>query len=425
MSIMLNPRARGIIGVRADASNAKAVLEELQKTFAAFKEANEEELKGIKAQFADVVQTEKVERINASVTELQGAMDEINKALAALKVGGAGEDVDPAKAEYAKAFNTWFRKGRGEEALGELAVKAAMQTDSDPDGGYVTPDSMSAEINRILGTVSAMRGLASVMPISTGVYSKLVNLTGTSSGWVGERESRTETNTPTLSKLEFQAMEIYANPAATQTSLDDAAIDIAAWLGDEVAIEFAEQEGSAFISGNGVNKPRGILGYDTVADASWAWGKLGFTVTGVAADISDSSNNGVDALINLVGTLKQGYRPGASFLMNRTLESAVRKLKTIGDTAAYLWQPSVQAGMPATLLGYPVVTDDNMSDVGANAFPIAFGDFRRGYLIVDRTGIRVLRDPFTNKPYVHFYTTKRVGGGVQNFQAIKLLKCST
>lgn len=425
MTMHLNPRARGIVGVRAEAGNAKAVLEDLQKTFAAFKEERDAEIAALKKGQEDVVRSEKIERIDNDISKLQAAMDETNALIAAMEVGGDRETGNPASAEYNQAFNRWFRKGQGEQALGDLAVKAAMQTDSDPDGGYVVPDEMEGGIDRLLGTVSAMRRVARVVRISSSSYKRLVNTTGTTSGWVGEREARPETNTPQLSELEFPAMEIYANPAATQRMLDDSAIDIASWLADEVSIEFAEEEGSAFINGNGVNKPRGLLQYDTVANGSWTWGKLGFTVTGVAADINDASNNGADALISLVYSLKQGYRNGAAFMMNNTLQSKVRKLKDTGDGSdAYLWQPSIQVGQPATLLGYPVIDDDNMSDVGANAFPVAFGNFQRGYLIVDRAGIRVLRDPFTNKPYVHFYTTKRVGGGVSNYQAIKLLKCS-
>lgn len=170
-----------------------------------------------------------------------------------------------------------------------------------------------------------------------------------------------------------------------------------------------------------MNRPRGILAYNTVANASYAWGKIGYTASGVGAALTDATHNGVDALIDLVYGLKQGYRRNARFLMNRSLQATIRKLKSKTEEL-YLWQPPVQAGQPATLLGYPISDDDNMPDIAAGAFPLAFGDFRRGYLIVDRFGIRVLRDPFTNKPYVHFYTTKRVGGGVQNFEAIKLLK---
>jgi HK97 family phage major capsid protein len=304
-------------------------------------------------------------------------------------------------------------------------VKASLRTDSDPDGGYVVPDQMESTIDRVLGTVSAMRSIARVISISAGTYKKLVNQGGATGGWVGERESRPETSTPTLSELTFPAMELYANPAATQTLLDDARISIEQWLADEVSIVFAEKEGAAFISGTGVNQPRGLLSYDTVADASYAWGKLGYVVSGVTAALTDGTHNGADALTDLVYSIKQGYRQNSRFLMNRKTQAAIRKFKSKTEEL-YLWQPSIQVGQPATILGYPVTDDDNMPDATAGGnLPIAFGDFQRGYLIVDRMGIRVLRDPFTNKPYVHFYTTKRVGGGVQNFEAIKLLKIGT
>jgi len=426
MGIPLNARARGLVGVRADASNAAKILAELQQTFETFKQEREEELKGIKQNFADVVKTEKVDRINDEITKLQASLDEVNRALAALKVGGAGGDgeMSAEKREHATAFNRFFRRGV-ENGLRDLEVKAALRTDSDPDGGYVVPDQMETAIDRVLGTVSAMRSISRVMSVSASVYKKLVNQGGATGGWVGERGSRAETGTPTLVELQFPTMEIYANPAATQTLLDDAAVDIEAWLADEVSITFAEMEGAAFISGDGVNKPRGLLSYTTVADASWAWGKLGYVVSGVASALTDSTHNGADAITDLVYSLKQGYRQNARFLMNRKTQAAVRKFKSKTEEL-YLWQPSIQVGQPATLLGHPITDDDNMPDasVGGNV-PIAFGDFQRGYLIVDRTGIRVLRDPFTNKPYVHFYTTKRVGGGVQNFEAIKLLKIGT
>lgn len=418
-----NSRARGLVGVRANADDPKVVINELMTAFEAFKSENNEELAAIKKGQADVVKAEKVDRINTEITSLQTAVDDMNKSMAALKVGGSGGELaDPAKAEYSAAFNKFFRKGI-EGNLSELAVKAALQTDSDPDGGYTVPETMEAGIDRVMGTVSAMRRISRVVNVSTQSYKKLVNLAGTASGWVGEREARAETNTPTLSQLTFNAMELYANPAATQSMLDDSRVNIEMWIADEVATEFAEAEGTAFVSGDGVNQPRGILAYNTVADASYAWGSLGFTATSVAADINDGTYDGIQSLLSLIYSLKQGYRSGASFLMNRTLQSKYRKLVnlTSGD---YLWQPSAQLGQPATLAGYPVVDDDNMPDVAANAFPVAFGNFQRGYLIVDRQGIRVLRDPFTNKPYVHFYTTKRVGGGVQNYEAIKLLKCS-
>jgi HK97 family phage major capsid protein len=419
---LLNPRrARGLVGVRADAGDATKILNELKTAFEAFKDANDQRIKGVEKKFDDVVQNEKVDRINADIGKLQTALDEINAAVAAGKIGGAGNDgLNAEQREHAKAFDRFFRKGV-ENGLRELEVKAAASTSSDPDGGYVTPKQTEATIDRVLGTVSAMRQIARVISISAGTYKKLIGQGGATSGWVGEKESRSETNSPTLAALEFPAMELYANPAATQTLLDDASVNIEQWLADEVAIEFAEEEGTAFISGNGINKPRGILDYTTVANASYAWGKLGYIATGSAADFD--TEDSADELIDLTMALKQGYRQNARWLMNRTVQGKVRKFKDDQDN--YLWQPGIQAGQPATLLGYPITDDDNMSDVGANAYPVAFGDFQRGYLIVDRSGIRVLRDPYTNKPYVMFYTTKRVGGGVQNFEAIKLLKCAS
>ncbi|WP_234913456.1 phage major capsid protein [Sinorhizobium meliloti] len=425
MTIMpaFNQRARGLVGVRADGGNAAAILAELKQTFEAFKTEREAELKGINAKFADVVQTEKVDRINAEVTKLQKALDDVNATMAAIKIGGgAGDAPDPAKAEHATAFNKWFRKGdRAVDAdLRDLEVKASLSTLSDPDGGYVVPEEMSTTIDRVVGTVSAMRSIATAMTISTDTYKKLVNMGGAGSGWVGEKDARPETANPTLRELVFNTAEIYANPAATQTLLDDARVDIAAWLAEEVATTFAEQEGAAFISGDGKNKPRGILAYDTVANGSYAWGKIGFTATGAAAAFAGTDP--ADALIALFYSLKQGYRNGASWLTSDAVMETVRKFKD--GQGNYLWAPPSGPANVATILGKPVATDDNMPALGANAFPVAFGNFSRGYLIIDRFGIRVLRDPYTNKPYVHFYTTKRVGGGVQNFEAIKLLKCS-
>jgi HK97 family phage major capsid protein len=422
MNMILNTRARGLVGVRADSGSATKILAELQQTFEAFKEANEKELAGIKANFADVVQTEKVERINAEITKLQKALDDTNAMLAAVKVGaGGGDEINPAVAEHSKAFNKWFRKGdRAVDAdMRDLEVKAELSTLSDPDGGYVVPEEMSNTIDRVVGTVSAMRSLATVMTISTDTFKKLVNMGGAGSGWVGEKESRPETDTPTLRELIFNTAEIYANPAATQTLLDDARVDIAAWLANEVSITFAEQEGDAFINGDGVKRPRGLLAYDTVANASYAWGKIGFIKTGAAAAFA--STDPADALIALFYGLKQGYRNGASWLTSDAVMETIRKFKD--GQGNYLWAPPAGPANVATILGKPVATDDNMPALGANAFPVAFGNFSRAYLIIDRFGIRVLRDPYTNKPYVHFYTTKRVGGGVQNFEAVKLLKC--
>lgn len=419
---------RGLVAVRADGepslAQIKAQIDGIAKTFADFKADND---KFLTDKFKDVVQSEKVDRINGAIADQQKILDGLLSSVAALQVGGAGQGggkLTPDMKAHKTAFGQFFRRGV-DSGLRDLEVKASLKTDSDPDGGYLVPEEDATTIDRILATVSAVRSIAQVISISGRSYKKLVGQGGAGTGWVGERETRSETNTPTLAELDFPAMELYANPAATQTLLDDARLDIGQWLGGEVAQSFADAEGAAFVSGNGVNRPRGFLSYTTVANASYAWGSVGYIVTGEAADFI--AEDPVDPFINLVYALKQGYRNNASFIMNRTNQGKVRKFKDDQDN--YMWTPpfmgGVQGPQPATLLGYPIVDDDNMPDVGANAFPVAFGDFRRGYLIVDRFGIRVLRDPFTNKPYVHFYTTKRVGGGVQNFEAIKLLKCST
>ncbi|MGM4909129.1 phage major capsid protein [Rhizobium sp. 768_B6_N1_8] len=425
MSFMpqLNSRARGVIGfVRADAGGQQEIFEELKRTVQAFKDAHTEELKGIKAKFADVVQAEQVQRINAEITNLTKALDDCNAMIAALKIGGAGDDDEngPAKKEHATAFDKWFRKGV-DNGLHDLEVQAALTTQSDPDGGFLVPKQTETTIDRVLGLMSIMRQLATVMPIGTKSYNKFVSMGGAGAGWVGEEDARPETATPKLRELVFTVMEMYANPATTQTMLDDGIIDIAAWLADEVQQTFAELEGAAFVAGSGVKQPRGFLNYDTVANGSWAWEKLGYIPTGGAAGFA--SSNPIDALIGLYYSLKQGMRNGASWLMNDQVMGVARTFKDAGGN--YIWKEPSEAAEVATILGKPVYTDDNMPALGANAYPVAFGNWKRGYLILDRTGIRVLRDPYTNKPKVHFYTTKRVGGGVANFEAIKLLKCAT
>lgn len=427
---------RGLIALRAEVdpiAEIRSMLaqigekqKEQAKTFDTFKAENDASLA---AKFKDVVQTEKVDRINASLEEQGKAIDELNSSIAAMKIsGGDGKPgMNAAQRAHAQAFDAWFRKGKDPEALRELEIKASMSAGSDPDGGYTVTPTMEQTIDRILPAVSAIRSLATVMPIGTGSYKKLFNKSGATSGWVGETETRALTSTPQLAAQDFPVMEIYAQPAATQTLLDDSFVNIEQWLADECAIVFAEQEGIAFASGDGNNKPKGITAYTTVADATFAaatsanWGKIGYIATGAAADFTTTKQ--ADCLFDLEDALKTGYQPNARWLMNRKTRSAIRKFtNSLGD---YMWQPGLQIGVPDTLDGKPITIDDNMPNIGAGTYPIAFGDFKRGYLIVDRVGIRVLRDPFTAKPYVLFYTTKRVGGGVQNFEAIKLLKVAS
>lgn len=421
MTMHAMPRqSRGLMFARNEPSDITKLLNDLNKTFADFKAERDKELAEVRN--ADVLQTEKVDRINSEISRITGAIDEVNATIAALKAGPNAGPVamDPDRRAHAAAFNGFFRKGL-DAGLRDLEIKAKLTTQSDPDGGYLVPTTMESTIDRVLGTVSALRGLSRVITISGKDYTKLINMGGGGSGWVGEEASRSETSTPGLRQLAFTVGEIYAQPAATQTMLDDGVIDIEQWLADEVSFAFAEQEGAAFISGSGVNKPRGLMTYSTIANGSYSWGNVGYIASGGASDFAATAP--ADALIDLYHALKQGYRPGATFLMSDATLAKVRKMKD-GD-GNYLWAPPTVAEQPSTIMGKPVATDDNMPSVGANTFPIAFGDFRRAYLVVDRQGIRVLRDPFTSKPNVLFYTTKRVGGGLQNFEAVKFLKIAT
>lgn len=416
------PRLRGIQSVRADGSDLPAVLAELNKGFAAFKQATDDQVAELKKGLADVVTAEKVDRINADISALTKAVDDTKLAIDAARLGGGGKagGESPEVAAHRKAFNTMLRRGANDEqALRDLEVKASLSTDSNPDGGFLVPPAISTEVDRVLTTVSAVRGVANVVQIGGAGYSKIVTTTGAASGWVSEREARPETTNPKLSEIKLAMGELYANPATTQRLLEDSAFNVESWLAGEIAIAFAEAEGAAFISGDGVDRPRGILAYDKVANASYSWGKTGFVVSGAAAAFASSAP--ADAFIDLHYALKSGYRDGAVFLISDAVLGTVRKFKD-GD-GTYLWQPPTAEG-PATILGKTVITDENMPAVGAGTFPVAFGNFGRAYQIADRVQINVLRDPFTNKPFVHFYATRRVGGGIVNFEAIKLMKIS-
>lgn len=414
-------RLRGIQSVRADGSDLPRVLAELNTSFAAFKQATDEQVAELKKGLADVVTAEKVDRINADISQLTKAVDDTKLAIDAARMGGGKDGGEtPEVAAHRKAFNAMLR--RGEQHVGnlrDLEVKASLSTDNNPDGGFLVPPAIATEVDRVLATVSAVRSVANVVQVGGAGYSKIVTTSGAASGWVSEREARPETTNPKLAEIKLAMGELYANPATTQRLLEDSAFNVESWLAGEIAIAFGEAEGAAFVSGDGVDKPRGILAYDKVANASYSWGKTGFVVSGGASGFASTAP--ADAFIDLHYALKSGYREGASFLISDAVLGTVRKFKD-GD-GTYLWQPPTAEG-PATILGKPVVTDDNMPAVAANTFPVAFGNFSRAYQIADRVDLNVLRDPFTNKPYVHFYATRRVGGGIVNFEAIKLMKIS-
>ena len=397
----------------------KKLISALGTTFEQFKAENDARIKAIETKgHADPLLSEKVEKINAeltNITNMKMQLEAIETAVAKGQLPGGGRsEIDKAKAEHKAAFEKFFRKGI-DAGLKELEIKANLSTLSDPDGGWFVPEEMDATIERVAETVSAMRRLATVRTIGTDTYKKIVNAGGATSGWVGEKGSRAETSTPTLKEIAINTKELYAMPYATQTLLDDSRVDIASWLADEVVIEFNEQEGDAFVTGNGVEEPKGIASYTMVANSAYAWGSVGYIASGAAATF-----NNVDKLIDLQHALKPVYRNGASWLMNDATFAHVRKFKD-GD-GGYLWRPGLELGAPETLLGKPVEIDDNVADIGASAYPLFFANFKRAYLIIDRFGVRVLRDPYTAKPYVAFYTTKRVGGGITMYEAIKALK---
>lgn len=409
-------------------SEIAAAIDAVNRTFAEFREANDRRLAEIeKRGTADPVSAEKVENINAEVGRLDRQLREMNEQIAAASVGvGASNGGGDANVRaYNDAFYKWMRTGDDavKASLPGLAIKAGLSTDSNPDGGYLIPAPMEDAITRAQGTRSVMRQLATVVSVGGGGLEGLHNLGGAASGWVGEKSSRAQTATPQLVKLKMPMGEIYAMPAATRRMLEDARVDLAAWLAGEVDVTFTEQEGDAFINGDGVEKPHGLLSQTfaaapTTSTGTSAWDAVNFTKSGSTTTVGTG-----DEIIAMVHTLKAGYRQNASFLMNDLTLAAVRKLKD-GD-GNYLWQPSYQAGVPSQLLSYGVNSDDNMPDIGSNAYPIAFGDWKRAYYILDRMGSTLLQDPYTAKPNVLFYITKRVGGGVRDHKAYKVLKCAT
>jgi HK97 family phage major capsid protein len=391
--------------------------DELRATFEEFKSANDERLAKIERKRADVLLDEKVDRINAALDLQTKRMDDLALRQARPALEGRGKVVtDAASREHKSAFDAYVRSGEA-GALRQLETKA-MSVGSNPDGGYLVPVELEREIGERLAAISPIRAISSVREISGSVYKKPFMTAGPATGWVGETDTRSQTTSPTLDALSFPAMELYAMPAATATLLDDSAVNIDEWIASEVELTFAVQEGAAFVNGDGTNKPKGFLASDTVANGSWVWGKLGYVASGAAGGFA--STNPSDALVDLIYALKAGYRQNGTFVMNRKTQAAIRKFKDSGG--AYLWQPPAQAGGRASLMTFPLIEAEDMPDIGANSLSVAFGDFRRGYLIVDRVGVRVLRDPYSAKPYVLFYTTKRVGGGVQDFDAIKLMK---
>jgi HK97 family phage major capsid protein len=427
-----------------DAKQLAEAVDGVKRGFEAFKEANDQRIKEIEAKgAADPLLDDKIAKIEKEMDAKQARLDQFELSLkrqSRTVTDQHGNEVNlDAKAlhwvnmvaksrgtrveqfgasdldSYKSAFVHFLRKG--EEIMGADERKA-LSVGTDPDGGYVVHPDLSGQIVTKVFETSPMRAYASIQVISTDALEGLFDLEEASSGWVGETDARSETGTPQLGKWRIPVHELYAKPKATQKILDDAEINLEAWLAGKVSEKFARDEAAAFVAGNGINKPRGFLSY---ADGTTLPGTIERINTGANGAFAAAPNGG-DALIDALYGLKAQYRANATWFMNRATTKLARKLKD--SDGAYLWSPGIAAGQPATLLGYPVAAFEDMPDPATGSLSIAVGDMRAAYQIVDRVGIRTLRDPFSAKPYVEFYTTKRVGGDVVNFEALKLIEFS-
>jgi len=391
----------------------KGAMRDFLSAFESFKEANDTRLDAIEKKKDDLLLSEKVERLNKALTEQKAAIDRL--ALAGKRPALA----ETREADEKKAAIERYMRAGDASAIHALQTKS-LNAGVDAEGGYLAPEPTERIISAALRDISPIRQIATVREIGATTFKKPVSLGGGVAGWVGETGGRVETSAPTLTSIDFPTMELYAMPAASQTLLDDAVVDIEQWLADEVQGEFAAQETNAFVNGDGVNRPKGFLSYPIAEDSVRGANEIGYVATGALGAFNAA--NPADRILDLIYAPKQAFRANGRFVLNRKTLAVVRKFKDADGN--YLWQPSLVAGAPSTLFGYPVTEVEDMPDIAANSHAIAFGDFSRFYLIVDRQGVRILRDPYSAKPFVLFYTTKRVGGGVQNFEAVKLLKFS-
>lgn len=319
---------------------------------------------------------------------------------------------------HQKAFAAYLRSGDDDALRGLVLEGKAMSTAVAADGGYLVDPQTADAIRTMLMATSSLRAVANVVNVEANAYDVLIDRSEVGSGWATETASTSETSTPTIERISIALHELAAMPKASQRLLDDSAFDVEGWLAGKIATRFIRAEAAAFVSGDGVDKPKGILLPTKVANASWSWGNLGYVATGAAADFA--SSNAADCIVDLVYALGADYRANGTFVMNSKTAGAVRKMKDADGR--FMWSDGLAAGEPARLMGYAVLICEDMPDVGAGTYPIAFGDFRAGYTIAERPDLRILRDPFSAKPHVLFYANKRVGGDVTDYAAIKLLK---
>ena len=412
-----------VVGDTSGTSNELTrLLKEQGDAFEQFKSANDARLKAIEEKgFAPADIVEKVEKINTDISQLTKDINEVAKKASRPQMSGdSKKGLTSEQMEYKSGVQRFIRKG-DDSGLRELERKA-FQRGSDVDGGYLIHSEMESEIDRVAATVSNMRSIADVRTIGKTSQELRVKTSGTSARWVGEGEAGGETTNAKYAKIEIFAEEMEVEPWAYNSALEDQDFDIEADIVDEAGIGFGEAEGDAFINGNGVKKPRGILDYTKVANASYAWNKIGYIASGASGDFA-ASNPG-DKVIDLIHSLKSSYRVGAVLIMADTTLGKLRQVKD-GTGHFYLFNPDPTGQFGGMVLGVPVVVDDNMPVMGSNSYSIAYGNFRRAYRIVDRRGISLIRDNLTSKGTTKFNFRKRVGGGVKNFEAIKLMKFAT
>lgn len=397
----------------------RELIEQQGKAFEEFRKSNDERLAALEKGEARSELEEKTDRINDELGRLSATVDELAKK--ANRPGAPGAEGDEAlQAEHKSAWLKWVRKG-DDAGLADIERKA-MNVGTPADGGYAVPIQQDRDIMRLLTDLSPMRQVCRVMTVGTEDYRKLVNLGGTASGWVGETDARPATAGPTLAQLKPSFGELYANPEVTQKALDDIFFDVEGELSQDISESFAVLEGKAFLSGTGTNQPVGLLTAKTSAeaDSARAFGTVQHIATGVADNFP--AKDPADILIDIIYSMKAGYRTGAQFMVNSMTLATMRKWKD--GQGNYIWQPAMQNGQPGSIFGYGYVTNEDMPSAGAGAIPVVFANFQQAYVIFDRVGIRSLRDPYTNKPFVGFYTTKRVGSMIANTQAVKFLKCA-
>ncbi len=350
------------------------------------------------------------------VAALKAELDQLKAKIASGAIAAQRPALDGVKSAETSSFVDQYLRRGIESGLETKAIGSS----SGSIGGYAVPQEIDRAIDETLAGISPIRSIANVVKVGSAGYCKLIATGGTPSGWVAFEAARPETATPTFTQVVPASGDLYANPAASQQMLDDAMFDVEQWLAHEIANEFARAEGQAFVSGTGVSQPLGFLTSPNAAtvDSARPIGTLQFVGTGSAGAFPAS--NPADKLIDLTQSLKAPYRQGAVFVMSSATAAVIRKFKTADG--AFMFQPSLAAGQPATLLGYPLIEAADMPDIAANSLSIAFGNFKAGYVIAERNATTILRDPYSHKPYVHFYATKRIGGQVVNSEAIKLLK---